>query len=1034
MDAKNAIALLEKSMHGLWGSLPLTWRYAPGAARRPFSARMDRSWQKWEPGKAVPWAPCETGPWKAGKEHWFHADIAFPREWFGVPLAGQSALCFIRGWMPFTLWIDGKQAWSEERAWQATGPIADPWPLPIAPGQRHRLTLCVRPTDLPGGVFSFNVRLTPRPGYTLAVELDAAAAQLRIAGALARTESERRLVDRAAARIDARALATRRWDAVLESIGKMEDALSPLSARAKERVVHVLGHAHIDMDWMWRWADTALCIRRDFKAVADLMDEDPEICFTHSQAATYEFVRRTDPDVFARVKRHMAQGRWENAAATWVEGDLNMSDGESLARQMLFASDWMHENLGSRSKVLWEPDTFGHPGNMPQIARLGELSAYFHMRCNPRREAWPAWTWRGVDGSTVAAASQIYNGELTPYCLSRRTLPHLRQGRRNLLFMWGIGDHGGALSRLERETLDRWRYRPLMPTIRFSTAARYLAAAGEEPGGLPEHSGETYTLFEGCFTTQAKTKRLNRRSESALLTAEAFCALAGLDRNAALRDAWLPALFNQFHDILCGSQSGLAYRDATRRGARAPATAEKISRQAASVLVKPSADGSALAVLNPLGFSWTGPVRARLPRGTTCLLDEDGRSVPIQRLDREWLFIAQDVPAFSRKMFRLCARPCPGDKANPVRVDADKRYFTIDTRAAECKVDRSSGIIGSWRDKASGREFVPCGAPSPMGDASTTRLDLAMNVFQVIDESPHGMTAWLIHDVRREESLLRGAEVALVDTGPVFTRLRVRHKFRSSRIDEDVIIYRDFARVDFEARIDWREKGDKEYGVPQLKVSFASSMSAARLRTEGPFTVREVPADGLERPTQKWADISGRELGFALLNDSKYGVDALGGRMRLTLLRNTYFPDPESDNGPHAVRFSFLPHVQEMSNGNLVRAGMSFNRPPLVIRTDAPVRQAKPYLEIQGAESAVCTSLRRAEHSDALLVRLFETSGKPCKAVLRLGRRVSSATEVNFLENETGGKAKVSGGAIKAAFRGFEIKTLKIKYAPQAEE
>ena len=181
-------------------------------------------------------------------------------------------------------------------------------------------------------------------------------------------------------------------------------------------------------------------------------------------------------------------------------------------------------------------------------------------------------------------------------------------------------------------------------------------------------------------------------------------------------------------------------------------------------------------------------------------------------------------------------------------------------------------------------------------------------MFQVADESPNAMTAWLIHDVRREENLLQAESVEFVAAGPVCARFRVRHRFRSSRIDEELVFYREVPRVDFEARIDWCETGGPEQGVPQLKVAFAADLAAVRARTEGPFVVREIPANGMERPTQKWADLAGDGAGFTLLNDSKYGVDALGGRLRLTLLRNAYGPDPETDNGVHTVRFAFEPH------------------------------------------------------------------------------------------------------------------------------
>jgi len=285
-----------------------------------------------------------------------------------------------------------------------------------------------------------------------------------------------------------------------------------------------------------------------------------------------------------------------------------------------------------------------------------------------------------------------------------------------------------------------------------------------------------------------------------------------------------------------------------------------------------------------------------------------------------------------------------------------------------------------------------------------------------------------MNDILKEENLLRGADVRLVETGPVFARFRVKHKFRSSRIEEDVLYYRDFPRVDFEARIDWREKGNSEVGVPQLKVSFGVGMAGARVRTEGPFAVRDILADGMEMPTQNWVDLSGDQFGLVLCNDSKHGIDALGPRLRMTLLRNPYGPDVETDNGRHVVRFAMEPHGPRLSNASLIRKGMAFNRPPLTVVTRSGKPTAgRPQLTLQGSDSVVCTALRRAEHSPDLLVRLFEASGKSCRATVKMGQGIASAREVNFLENPMAGRVRLARGKARLSFRPFEVKTLLVK-------
>ena len=301
-----------------------------------------------------------------------------------------------------------------------------------------------------------------------------------------------------------------------------------------------------------------------------------------------------------------------------------------------------------------------------------------------------------------------------------------------------------------------------------------------------------------------------------------------------------------------------------------------------------------------------------------------------------------------------------------------------------------------------------------------------MNVFQVLDESPNDMSAWLINDIVRQETLLRGAKVDLVETGPVFARFRVTHRVRSSKIEEDVVYYNDLSRVDFEAVIDWRERGGPDVGVPQLSVSFAGNHSRATARFEGPFCITERAAAGQEQPTQKWVDNSGRESGFTIYNDSRYGCNVLGSRTRMTLLRNAYGPDEESDNGMHTVRFAFEPHGPRVPASELVRRGMLYNRAPLTAVTRSGRARLPAGLQLTGATSVICTCLRRAEHSQGLILRFWEADGKKARIRFRLGKGITSAREVNLLENPVR-TCRPTGGAVRASFRPYEVKTFLLK-------
>lgn len=1023
MNAKEKISLLQRKAELLYRGEHVDWFCMFDPPSDPRKIVRDPWWPRFDHTTAA--------QGRKNAKNWYYAEIVFPEKKAGVPLAGQEAWLFINGWMPFTLWLDGKQMYRESRPWFATGPIADPLPVPVVPGARRQLVICIEPTELPGERISLAAELRMAPCVKISVELNAAATQLECAAAVAESAAERRLVEKAAARIDGAALEDERWERTIASIAEAEKILSPLSPRVKALKIHIVGHSHIDMDWMWTWEDTVNCIRRDMKAAVELMDEFPDLTFTHSQIPTYRLVMEKDPEVFRRIVGLIKQGRWENAAGTWVEGDLNMADGESIARHMLYAADWSRRHLGSNATVLWEPDTFGHPGNMPQLARLGEFDCYFHMRCGPDKiNLTHMRNWVGDDGTGITAYSGYYQHSLRPgEFFNCGVLDFLKSGRRNALCAWGLGDHGGGMSRWQINILNQYRRKPLIPTMVFSTMRGLHEAVRREKPALPSNKGQTYSLFEGCFTTHASIKKYNRACEGALLSAEAMAAMAGINANNELRDAWTNALFNHFHDIMDGAAVHDSYINAHARAESALRAAVKVTRAAAGKLAgRGFGAGLGMAVFNQLGFERAEPVRALLPGNAAVLVDDAGRVLPAQKMGRETVFIAANMPPFSGRYYRAIDG-APGQAAFPeVAVDEEKEYFRVETGTAVVKIAKCSGVIGSYFDKRLGMELVSYGIPIPLTQTPSTHAELGLNVFQLINEAPNQMTAWLINDELAHENLMRGARVSLLERGPVFARFKVEHKFRGSAIEEHIVFYRDFPRVDFDAAIDWREKGDNNTFVPQLKVSFAARIGAARLRTEGPFAVREIPADGIEMPTQKWADISGDECGLAVYNDSKYGIDALGPRLRLTLLRSPYYPDPDPDTGRHEVRFAFEPHAPQTPAAELIRKAMSFNSAPVCARAAAkPARLDALRLAMTGADSVVCTALRRAEHSNELLLRLFETSGKPCRVVVGLGRGLASARLVNFLENPIGRAVRLKAGRALVAFRPFEVKTLLVR-------
>lgn len=1019
---------LRAAFRDLSAGLPLTWHRAPPGPVEPAALRPQPGWPRWQ--------PTRPGRLHRDAPSWFCTEFVVPDRWHGLPLAGTDVLLFMHGYCPFTLWIDGEETFRETHAWHATGPIVDPMVRRAAPGHVHRLTLCLEPTALPAAFNPVQFAVIPRAGLETGIDVLAAAAQLAIAQTLVSDDTERALLHQAAATLDLRALREHRWPAFRASVARMEQGLLFFSARARRLTLHLVGHTHIDLDWQWTWADTVHCARRDLRAAAELLRDRPDVRFSLSQVPLYEIARLHDPDVFADIRRLVAEGRWENVAATWAEGDLNLADGEAIARHLLYAADWGRRELGAAARVFWAPDTFGHPANMPQIARLGGCDSYFHWRCNPGREQhWPARVWAGVDGTEILAVSSAYGGALYPgaemFTLFHNLLAARRLGLTTSHHVWGGGDHGGGLARLHLELLERFRHRPVMPTFRFSTMAECADALRADAARLPRNRGETHLLFEGCFTTHARIKEYNRRCESALLAAEALAALAGLDRSAPLRDAWTPVLYNQFHDILDGAAVGESYADAYRRAEASLATAAAVTAEALDSCAGPPApDGQTLVLVNPLGHASDPIVRLSLPRTVSALVDATGTPHAVQHTPQGAIAAPPPLAPFTGAAYALCTGRASRQRSPALAAAWTGDWLQVETPFAVVRIHRDSGVIGSWFDKRLGRDLVGYGVPKHLSHVPVTRCDLGLNVFQIIDESPNSMSAWLIHDPWREESLLRGARVRLAARGPVAIRVRVTHRFRASRIEEEIAFHTATPRVDFDVTVHWRERGSRRTGIPQLKLSFALACGAERVLSEGPFIVNRRPADGQEQVTQKWVDLGGSEFGVTLFNDGRYGFDALGGRARVTLVRGACRPDPESDRGTHRVRLGLEPHGADVSAAECARRALAFNRPPAAGRVAAapvPTALAPPFT-LSCAAGVVCSALRRAEHSDAWLLRLFEAEGRPGTATLRwtdAAQPPLALEPVDLLERPAGEPLPVTGATATVALAPHQIVTLR---------
>jgi len=361
------------------------------------------------------------------------------------------------------------------------------------------------------------------------------------------------------------AIARGSLEAMCAALDEAEMMLAPLAATAKGYTMHCVGHAHIDMNWMWSWPETVAIINDSFTTVLRLMEEFPDFTFSQSQASTYVALERHHPELLERIAARVRDGRWEVTASHWVEGEKNLAGGESLCRHLLYTRQYMQQLFGLTPEdvaIDWAPDTFGHPATMPTyLTRGGVKYTYLHRPgcyTNPKPELF--W-WQAPDGSRVLARNDLklgYNGIITPGVITPM-IAYLHATRaRDFMFVYGVGDHGGGPTRRDlRCALDMAGW-PIFPTVKFSTATAYFRQVELLGDMLPTHEGELNTEVTGCYTTQSLIKKCNRFAEARLYDTEvaasvAHAALGHPYANSLLTEAWRDTLFSHFHDILPGS-------------------------------------------------------------------------------------------------------------------------------------------------------------------------------------------------------------------------------------------------------------------------------------------------------------------------------------------------------------------------------------------------------------------------------------------------------------------------------------------------
>lgn len=851
---------------------------------------------------------------------------------------------------------------------------------------------------------------------------------------------------------DLEALRQGNFSIVKDSLSRFYRETEPIFLFSKSRTIAIAGNSHIDLAWLWRWPETVEVTKETFSTIMDNMEEYPEIIYVQSQAQAYQWMEDLYPQIFKRIKQKVKEGRWEIVGGMWAEPDCNLIDGESFIRQILYGKRYFKEKFDVDVKIGWVPDSFGYNFNIPQFLRKSGFDSFITQKISWNdTNAFPYFLfwWKGPDGSQILTyfPPTGYVGTLERLEMVEGLKSFERNtGQKNVLVLYGLGNHGGGPN---REMLNRGRElqkQKLFPKIKHSSVSDYLSQLRKKNlKNLPVWNDELYLEYHrGTYTTQAETKRFNRKLEVLLSNAEKLSSLALLFGTKYpqqdIKNAWQKVLMNQFHDILPGSSINPVYRDAKEfyleaQGLASQALLESLKEISRKIQTEGSQKGTPLLVFNPLSWERDGIVKVTLPQEFqegVRILDEKDNEVPCQifasdKQGKELWFFARKIPALGYKIYRVQkvneVPSYPSSlKVSPTVVE--NQYFQV-------TLNPESGNIISIFDKLQKKEVV---APA----ASANQL-------QLFEDIPDEYDAWNIQYTGRQWEVDKAEKIEIREKGPVLASIQVRKSylglskarreptsdFPSSFFSQEIILYDGLPRIDVLMDIDWWEDH------VLLKVAFPVDVKSEKANYEIPFASIQRPTTRNtdwerarhEVPAIRWADLSDGEYGVSLLNESKYGYDVKDNVLRLTLLRSPLSPDPMADRGKHRFSYSLYPHKGDWREAGTVQKGYEFNSPLLALFLDSHPGEFPPSFSFFKASpsNVILTTIKKAEDRESLILRLYESEGKASEATLELFRKPKKTYELDLMENRLR-SLPFKENALPLKFDKYEIKTLELVF------
>ncbi len=811
--------------------------------------------------------------------------------------------------------------------------------------------------------------------------------------------------------------------------------------------IYCVGHTHIDVAWLWTLKTTQDKAVRSFSTVLELMKQYPEYKFMSSQPQLYLYVKEKAPEIYAQIKKRVAEGRWEPEGGMYVEADCNLSSGEALVRQFLYGMQFFAKEFGVKNRILWLPDVFGYSAALPQIMKKCGIRYFMTTKISwneVNKMPYDTFLWQGIDGTeilthfiptrdygmgavedgTETEHYTTYNGTLNA---SQVMGGWQRYSQKDLnsevLMSYGYGDGGGGPTKEMLEAQRRLsRGIPGSPRTVPATSLEFFETLEKKVSGkkeLPRWVGELYLEYHrGTYTSMARNKKWNRRGEFACTNLEFYSILAELEADSLypsseIYELWQILMRNQFHDILPGSSIKEVYEDSKAEYAHLFGEAQRLETQALIRLAgRTKAQKGSLILYNANSKSVKAPVV--LPQGLrTAALKKDGRVIPVQPAEEGAVAVVEGVPPKGYAVFEVIeGEPCRESTMNISETGAETDFFIIQLN--------EKGQFCRIYDKKAKREILPAGA--------------CANVIVSYEDRPHNYDAWDINNyyVEKAWEVDDVASVSVVENGPVRGCIRIERNYLDSVIVQYLYVYRDLYRIDIRNEIDWREQQillrnyipvDIHAQEATYEIQYGNVNRPTHFNTSWDFARFEVCA-------HKWIDISEDGYGISILNDCKYGCDIHNGVIGLSMLKSAVHPNPDADKEHHSFIWVICPHEGDWRQGGTVEEAYMLNNPyKAVIKENEGGDLPATYSFVNtDSDNIVIEAVKKAESSDSVIVRLYECFNRRGEVELTFARPIKRAAICNLLEEEEQEQVSTQGSKVRFFVTPYEIKTVKVEF------